>query len=99
MDANVIWVCALNALLFVGILCAIPIVWGLRRTFSGTASTFDGWSAATRASLGSAPQALLQLRDGLRQSRNRLSTSQQWLQWISELTQFGGWVLRRLLSR
>ncbi|NJO86101.1 MAG: hypothetical protein HC818_05610 [Synechococcaceae cyanobacterium RM1_1_27] len=91
MDANVIWVCALNVVLVLGILRAIPIVWGLRRTFSGTASTFDGWSEATHASLGSTPQALLQLRDGLRQSRKTLSSSKQWLQWIGGLTQIGRW--------
>ncbi len=96
MDPSVVLVCIFNGLIFLGLLRGIPIVWGLSKTLAATAKTVDGWSEATQATLGSAPQGLEQLRASLKTSRASLGKTGQWLKWIAGIASLGRQILGRL---
>ncbi len=96
MDPAVVGVCIFNGLIFLLLLRGIPILWGLGKALAATAKTVDGWSEATQATLGSAPQGLEQLRASLKTSRASLGKRGQWLKWIVGITSLGRRILGRL---
>lgn len=96
MDPAVIWVCVFNGLIFLVLMRGIPILWGLSKALAATAKTVNGWSEATQASLGSAPQGLEQLRSSLKTSRASLGKRGKWLKWIAGVTSLGRRILGRL---
>lgn len=96
MTLDVILVCGINVILFLVLLRALPVIWGLRSALFTTAEKMNGWSEDAEAALGPTPRELNKLRRTLKEGQGKLTQAQKQVMFLGTLVGLGRWIWRQV---